>query len=220
MFSFIMNLLIFLLTFVALGMMFFGHSEGKALSGKRFKAFKYFTVDSNVLMGIVALIYAIQMLPGLRETVGEITTNSSETVLAVPYWCIVLKLVSASAVALTMVTVLVFLGPTAEEGYPSMFTGSNFFFHLIIPLLSILDFIFLTPKVEIPFAHTLYGIIPSVIYGSVYMVNVLKHAENGHVSGKYDWYGFVRAGTKYSALAAVVVISAGFILTVLLWLCK
>lgn len=207
--SFVLNILIFLLTLLTLVKMLCGNSKDKELTGKGIKIFKYFTVDSNVLMGIAALVYAIYLFLVLRGT---------DT--AVPHWCVLLKLSATASVALTMVTVLVFLAPTCKKGYLAMFTGSNFFFHLTIPLLSILDFIFFVQGKEIRFAETVWGIIPAVLYAAAYACYVLKHAENGKVSKKYDWYGFVQGGTQYAALAALIVVSGAYLLTVLLWLCR
>ena len=207
--SFLLNLLIFILTVLALYMMISGSAGDKVLSGKGLKAFRYFTVDSNVLMGLVALLYALQLLPELRSSCDFQASR----------WVILVKLTATSAVALTMFTVLVFLGPTCKDGYLSMFKGGNFFFHLIIPLLGILDFVFFVPKGQLRFADTVYGLIPTLLYGAAYTVNVLKHAENGRVSGKYDWYGFVRGGIKFTLPAILIVFAGSYLLTVLLWLC-
>ena len=66
-----------------------------------FKYFKAFTVDSNVLMGITSLIVAI-------FNIKNIVQNRDE----MPKWVILLQFISATAVTITMMTTILFLGPT------------------------------------------------------------------------------------------------------------
>ena len=204
--SLILNFVIFALTFITLARMLTG---GFGEKDKSVGIFKYFTTDSNILMGLAALTYALQMLPVLSGKSG-----------AVPYWCVILKLTASAAVALTFITVVVFLAPTCKEGYLDMFKRSGFYYHLVIPLLSIADFALMPDSPEIPLVHTLIGIIPSVLYAIIYSVNVFSHAENGKVSGKYDWYGFVSAGTKFALPAAIIVIGCNYLLTLFLRLIR
>ena len=63
--SFIINILIFVLTvvstiFMLVGFQFMGYEE--ALTATKIEAFKFYTVDSNILMGTMALIFAIYEL--------------------------------------------------------------------------------------------------------------------------------------------------------------
>ena len=70
---------------------------------------RFFTVLSNLLAGIAAIIWLAVSGRG-----GE-GLRRAET----------LKFVAAAAVGLTFTVVMVFLGPL--YGYPMMFTGANFF---------------------------------------------------------------------------------------------
>ena len=105
--AYYMCLILFLLelygcTWVFTGIHFVGsHLE---LSENGLKSLKYFTTDSNVLMGVVALILVIairQVLKGRKDK------------LAVGYY--VLFLVGAVGVTLTMLVTIFFLAPTSME---------------------------------------------------------------------------------------------------------
>ena len=60
-----------------------------------------------------------------------------------------------------------------------MFKNSNLFYHLIIPLLSIITFTIFESTDKIKFKDTFVGIITMFIYSIFYLVNVLIHVENG-----------------------------------------
>ena len=74
-FSLLLNLLIFVLTFLTLWRMISGSAHDKVLSGKGFRAFKYFTVQSNIFMGIAALIYALLLIPALSGKESLLSTE-------------------------------------------------------------------------------------------------------------------------------------------------
>lgn len=90
-----------------------------------------------------------------------------------------------------------------------MFKNSNLFYHLIIPLLSIITFTIFESTDKIKFKDTFVGIITMFIYSIFYLVNVLIHVENGKVEIMYDWYGFVQNGLQ----AAFVVIPIMYLIT-------
>ena len=61
--SFVFNLLIFGLAVMASTMMFYRYhfmGEEVILEASGFNIFKYFTVDSNILNGIISLLFAIE----------------------------------------------------------------------------------------------------------------------------------------------------------------
>lgn len=121
--------------------------------------FIYFTSDSNVFAGLssfLVLPYLLQMIRG----VGSI-----------PLWVQALRFMSSVSVCVTMLTVLVFLAP--KIGYADMYAGSDFYYHLLIPLASTLTYAFLEPAGKIPFYFTFLGLIPVVIYGIIYAVQTI-----------------------------------------------
>lgn len=204
--SVILNVLIILLTALGLFLMLSGMGNDKVLSEKSRKAFRYFTVESNVFMGLVAAVCLIMQC---------ITKKQGEEL---PMWCLILLMTAAVAVAVTLVTVVVFLAPTCQKGYLAMFTGSNFFFHLTVPLLAAADFIVTAQKRGVPFYAVPICLSTVLLYGTGYSINIFRHAENGQVSSKYDWYGFASNGTKYFGVVMTIMLCGTFLIAALLWL--
>ena len=98
-----------------------------------------------------------------------------------------------------------------------MLQNSNLFCHLIIPVLSIINFTIFERTNKLKIKDTLYGIIPTVIYAVIYVTNLLLHVENGKVSPIYDWYWFVQNGIKYAIIVAPMIILISYIISLVLW---
>ena len=132
---------------------------------------KFFTVQSNILMGIASLISLIYILIGVY-----------------PKWVSVLKYVATGTVTLTFLTVMFYLGPAL--GYLAMLKDANLLMHLVTPVISIAQLFLLEPKIEkMRFVNsTVISILPMTAYGIAYLINIFVH--NGYGNVKYDWYYF------------------------------
>lgn len=201
------NALIAVIVAVALFRMMAGSPDEGALSVTGLSAFKFFTIDSNALIMIAAILFAARENRKDANITGEI-----------PKWAYILKLSATAAVTLTMLVTLIFLGPNASEGYFSMFAGSNLFFHLLVPLASIAVFVLFEKTRSISFADSLWSLVPTALYAAGYAINVFSHAESGSVSARYDWYGFVRNGTDKAIIPVAVMLAASFVITTILWI--
>ena len=182
-----------------------GSSEQDTLG---FTVFRYFTLDSNFLMMVAALIAAVAEL---MVVTGRID--------ALPRWAAILTFSATVAVTLTMLVTVCFLGPTAQKGFWSMFQGPNLYFHLIVPLASILVLIACERSFALTFREALWGLAPTVLYAVYYAVNVFTHAENGIVNPAYDWYGFVTHGIRFAFVPLLALPAATFVILTLLRLC-
>lgn len=207
--SIVSNILIFVFTVFATvamftGFQFMGGDLPLAING--IEAFKYFTVESNVMMGIIALVFFIFEIRMLRK--------KTETI---PTWIYDLKLIFTVGVTLTMLTTVVFLAPTTPFGYFSMFKNANLFYHFIIPLLSIITFLFFEGTNKIRFRYTFIGVVPMILYAVFYVWNVLSHAENGSINMIYDWYGFFAGGTSNIICVVPIMIGSTYLISYLLW---
>ena len=203
--DFILNLAILLLDVFALAVMLSGlqFADGRlALSDGGVEAFRYFTVDSNVLLGLVCLPYLVLLLRG-----GEI-----------PQWLRCLKLMGTTGTTLTMVITIGFLAPAMKGNFLSLYRGGNFFFHLVIPILGIVSFCCLREGRGLGLRATLIALIPVVVYAVCYLINILVHLEHGVVAEGTDWYGFLLFGLKSAPFAALAVIGLSWGLSLLLWL--
>ncbi len=177
--SIIINTIIFLTTTVLVVDLF--RQEGKWQPEKGVKAFRYFTVLSNVLCAMSALVMAISQVSG-----------------SVSAGVVILKYLGTVSVTVTLLTVLFFLGPTM--GYKVLLSGRDLYLHLIGPLLAILSFCFLE-KSGLPLWKALLGLLPIILYGCVYLYKVIYSPEDKRWE---DFYGFNKGGKWPVAFAAMM----------------
>ena len=180
--SLVSHLLIFVIVCICtLGLL--GFPERPDFS-PRYEIFRYYTTLSNVFAGLLAVpmaASAVRTLTGKKKRIPKVLS--------------LLRFVSVSALTLTMMTVFCFLGPMF--GYAPMFAGANFWFHLIVPVLAVLSFLFMEPGADFPRKNPVPGIVQTILYGSVYVPMVL--------SGRWpDFYGFNIGGRWYVSLAAML----------------
>ncbi len=208
--SLVINTIIVITTIVASIIMFtgfkfmFGYEP--ILESTRIGMLKFFTVDSNMFMGIVALLFSIDEIKLLK---GEIETISTKKYI--------LKLMGTTGVGLTFFVVFTYLGPISKYGISSMLMNSNLFFHFLIPVTSIVNFIAFEKTDKLKFKDTLYGLIPTILYGIYYLSNIIYHMENGKVSVKYDWYWFVQNGVWTSILVFPSILIFTYAISFALW---
>ncbi len=170
------------------------------LHESRWVTFKYFTIDSNVLMGITAIISLIILIVYKKEKY--------------PLWLSILKITSVTAVFITFLVTFTMLGPI--YGYLSMIQHVSLYMHLLIPVSALTGFILVEPRQKIAFKLTPLFIIPSSIYGIFYMANIYIH--NGFGDLNYDWYGFGRFGPVISIFVYILFVLVTYGISLLLYL--
>ena len=188
----IFNAAIFAVTAVCvLGFFVRGGSGNMTVVGA--VAFRYFTVDSNVLVAVASLfvaVFGIVKLATGREC---------------PEWVRVLKFVGTVAVMMTFLTVVVFLGHV--YGYKAMFVGTNLFMHLLTPLAALFTLWFAEYGVKIRPAFFALGVAPTLLYGAVYLWMVIfaeKWGDFYHLSNGGKWWISVTLMIVGTAVIAVV----------------
>ncbi|MBO4678005.1 MAG: Pr6Pr family membrane protein [Oscillospiraceae bacterium] len=175
---------------LATGILVFGawilmiRSVAGTLSDTGVRSLRYFTVLSNFLCGIAALIHFCFL--AVRKSA--------------PRWVLRLSYMGAAAVGVTLMVIMLFLGPL--YGYREMLKGANLWFHLLIPLLAILDHILLEPGERPSFRDTFLCLIPVVLYGAGYVANLLINGV-GEWPDTNDWYLFTIWGTPVAACIAM-----------------
>ena len=208
--SLVINIMISILTLLASVIMFTGFKfmDGPelVLETTKLGMLKFFTVDSNIFIGIVSLIFAINEIRVLKGKIKEIPLNNY-----------ILKLMATSAVGLTFLVVFIYLGPMTKYGIYAMLLNSNLFFHLIIPVISILNFILFEKTDKLKFKYSFYGTVPTIVYEIYYLINILIHMENGKVSPTYDWYWFIQNGVWTAVIVGPVIIFITYVISVIIW---
>ena len=188
------------------GIQIIGHSQTLTETG--YHALQFFTVDSNLLVlatSILMLIYYLLMM--------------NKKIEALPNWLKIVRLCSVVGVTLTMLTTVFYLGFIVTTGYLSLFYNANLFYHLLVPLFSIISFILFEQEVDLKKNQCFYGLIPTVLYSIYYITNVFTHYDHG-VSNFYDFYGFAQGGVIGMIISFIVMLGITLLISFVLLLVK
>ena len=211
--AFILNIAVIVFAVAGTVLMLFFRGDSEELLAEGIENYKYFTVLSNEICGIIAVVSLVQSLRG-----------KPQPMLA--------KLMAAAAVGLTFLVIIGFLGPL--YGLLKMYRGANFFFHLILPLTAMAEFVICPGDtaqpdrgrrledvgdekskydsraviVPIPFWWTFLTMIPVAVYGAFYLGNCMINGI-GKWPHTNDFYGFLNWG-----LPVGLVIFAGIMLAI------
>lgn len=206
--SFILNCLIVFMVLFSFAAMFCGWNfMGKTgeLESTGLSMFRFFTIDSNVLVGVCSIFMACAELRVLVGTTAELET-----------WVYVIKLMGSSAVMLTLMVTIFFLAPN-EEKPMALFYNSNLFFHLVVPIVAGISFAFAERTDSLSFGYAIFGAIPTFLYAFFYLINVVTHLTEGKPDRKHDFYNFLDGKTARIPAVIVVILSVSYGLSVLLW---
>lgn len=170
-----------------------------SLSSTGLHSLRYFTVQSNIFEGVVSAVLAVRLILG-RKMPGKLLS--------------VFKFIACVEVTLTFLTVMLFLGPI--YGHINLLKGANLWMHLIVPVISILEYIFLLGG-RLPVKVSFLVEIPILIYSFVYILNMVFNGI-GTYPDTNDWYGFLNWGIGFGILIflgiCVVAFGVGMLLCV------
>ena len=177
-----LNILIALITLIIVVSFF--RKEGQWVPERGKFALRFFTTLSNILCAAACLLTALAMNAG-----------------GVPEWIWTLKYIGTAAVTVTMLTVLFFLAPSFGKGaLKVLLSGTDLFMHLITPLLALVSFC-VFEKRGMTFCQSLWGMLPVVLYGPVYLYKILFALPEKRWD---DFYGFNKQGKWPVAFAGMV----------------
>ncbi|MBR2248389.1 MAG: hypothetical protein IJ880_15425 [Bacilli bacterium] len=209
--SLILNILIFIITVFSCyamfaGIYFMSGDKEYALSSKNLSMFKYFTIDSNVLIAIASLIFAIEECKILKKKKIGISKG-----------LYLLKLSATGSVGLTFLVTFAYLVPIVGYGFKAMIMNSNLFFHLITPLLAIFTFVLFEKTNKIGKKEVIVGIVPTACYAIYYLINIVTHMTDGKVSPEYDWYFFMQGGIWTAFIVVPLMLLITYLINLFLW---
>ena len=191
----VINTLIFFCTAVCFVLDFRQEGVWSWKNGAR--ALRFFTILSNLFCACACLAVVFCLCSG-----------------AFPRWVWILKYIGTAAVTVTLLTVMVFLGPSM--GYKNLLTGAGFWYHLVSPLLAIVSFCFLERIYGMSFSLSLLGIAPVLLYGLAYLYKVVLCPEEKRWE---DFYGYNKSG-KWPISFAAMLAGAFLICLMLRLLCR
>ena len=185
----ILNTVIVIFTVIGIILMLTGKPEEGALQSTGIENFKFYTVMTNVFCGIIASVYLVLIL--LKKDKDKMA---------------VFKLAAVCGVAITFAVVAFMFGPL--YGYPQFYKRGNLFFHLLLPVTAMAEFIVVERK-RIPFKYTVFAAVPTLLYGIGYMLNILINGIGGPWPDTNDFYAFLSWGWPVGiAIFAVITLSA------------
>lgn len=198
--SFVFNILVFLLVVTGvIVMLTFG---GNTLAGRGFEVFKYFTFQSNIFVGVVCFVYAYYQLLIILGKKSKL-----------PHVLLVFNHVGITAVGLTFIVVVAFLG--LIYGYDKMYVGANLFFHALVPLVAMINYLFFEKEAVITFKNTPFCLLPPGLYGIVYFAVVVS--QNAYGNFAIDFYGFGKDGPWIGSLNFLLVLSISYAIGLFLY---
>ena len=177
-----LNILIALITLIIVVSFF--RKEGQWVPERGKFALRFFTTLSNILCAAACLLMALAINAG-----------------GIPEWIWMLKYIGTAAVTVTMLTVLFFLAPSFGKGaLKVLLSGTDLFMHLITPLLALVSFC-VFEKRGMTFCQSLWGMLPVVLYGPVYLYKILFEQKEKRWD---DFYGFNKQGKWPVAFTGMV----------------
>ena len=166
----------------------------------------FYTQDSNIFLGIAALIYVIAVCRAI----------CSRT-YAVPGWVQKLKYFAVCCVAVTLFVVVFILAPMASSlgGLRwIMLTGCMLYQHLLSPVTAIILFLLFEKQPVLPFRMTLMALIPTLIYAAVlYPLNIADI-----VDGTYPFLQVRGMSIGMSVLWFFILLVLAYVLAFMIWL--
>lgn len=198
--SFILNILVFLL--VITGTIIMLTIGSGVLTDNKLTVFKYFTFQSNVFMGIVAFVYGYYQMLILMKKKDKL-----------PHVLLVFNYVGVVAVGITFIIVITVLGP--GYGYDKMYNNANLFFHALVPIAAIINYLFFEKEMAIKFKETPIAMAPTILYGIVYFIVVASLNAYGDL--KIDFYGFGAQGPVMGALYFLIIITISYAIGLFLY---
>lgn len=156
------------------------------------KSFDTYTVLSNIFLALICLITSVNIILKFKKETPILT------------WVAIVEHSSVITILITYLTVIFYLDP--------IWKGIDFsntrmlFFHHINPIVILLTYLLLENKPKFSFKFFFVGMIPIIIYGIIYFVNILA------LHNWRDFYSLLVDGSPVPALITFIFLS--FLLSV------
>lgn len=207
--SLVYNVVIFLLVLIGTIFMFTGYqfmTNTTLLDNSGFEAFKYYTVDSNILVGLASFILVIYELLFMGKIIKKI-----------PNYVYVFKYIGVVGVSLTFIVTMFYLAPIFGKNFLFLYMNTNLFFHLIVPILAFISYV-KYEKNKLKYKYTFITLSSVILYASYYISNILMHLDkNGNVMKEYDWYSFVVGGVTSIYIVPVIILIITYIISYIIY---
>jgi hypothetical protein len=160
--SLVLNAVVFLIECYAISNSAFGYARVGSGSGQGYLMFRFFTEDSNIVLGISSLLYVV--FAGISLKKGT----------EIPFWLRRVRLIAVTAVTTTFMVVFFFLAPYTGYAYGRywlMWSLPNMTFtHFVCPVSSVISFLYLEKEEGSPlpsWKEAFFGLISVLLYVSI-----------------------------------------------------
>jgi len=215
-FAFCFNVFLVLLEIVAIILLFtvpLVWKTGDPARVGNWTSFKYFTVDSNILLMISCIVSMTYILLLWNNKINKIPESEY-----------IFKLITVACVALTMLTVFFVLTPGSiflkDKTMPieTIYNGTNLFMHVVCPAVAIIMFLLFENRKDVKLIKTLYSLIVVVIYCIFYLSVAYTHVgPDGKIPFEYDWYFFCHFGKVATPFIAIGMMGFYYLIVWLTW---
>lgn len=155
----------------------------------------FFTVLSNFLSAVGAAFMIPYAAEGIRKKR-----------FVLPRWIVLFQYAGATCVAITMVTTLLFIWPT--QGSMAV-TGTNFWLHIVTPLLTVVLFQCVETGVSFTRLDNMHALIPFWTYMIVYFIMVVCIGK-----GNGGWSDFYMVTAFFPVwLSMILMLVLGFVVS-------
>jgi hypothetical protein len=188
--SMILNALIVIFVIFGCIIMFAGlqfMGEGRILSETGVYMLKFYTVDSNILAGLSSILLLVHQFYIIKGATRRI-----------PVAVMIFKQITTVALTITFLVTLFYLAPFSPYGFFSLYLNANLFFHLIVPVLAIISYVFFE-KYKNDTEYAWWGLSTMIIYITYYLTNIIAHIAENNIP-KYDFYGFTNGNLRNIAV--------------------
>ena len=189
-----------------------GYASAVLLGQEFLNCIHFFTILSNVLIALVALICVPFNLIGIFK--GK----------TLPKGLYILKLIATTLIGITFFVATFFLSyldnwDIAKQYGNFQLNHVNFYYHLLVPAVSMLTFIFFDRAKKTKFPVNFLSLIPLSAYCGFYGANYFLEFYLDPLTNKYDWYGFTEVnGLTGAIILLAILLVFAFVLSTLLWL--
>ncbi len=202
--SLVFTLLCIVLSSIGLALYY----ASNAFDASKATSFLPFTINSNIFLAIVGLLFLIVGIISLVED------------RPLPQWVVQLKLASVTLVSITFLVVIFYLAPLwgIDDTNKSFYLDCNLFLHVLAPLFAIIGFVLFDVETKIKWRWNWLGTLFVLVYASLYIALIFVNEDLG-----YDIYNFAHEKNSSSidilrmVISLVAMIAGSYALANLWW---
>ena len=144
--------------------------------------FTYFTTLSNVFITVILIPFLIKDLLLIKNK--KIEFNN---------YLYITKFLATISITLTFFVFMTILAPTLKGGFINaylLYDGASFALHFLTPVLAIIDFLFFDNEYKSKNSHSIYAIIPPLVYVLFIVIISSLGQRWGNMYAPYNFLNF------------------------------